>query len=300
MGVGPIFLGGLSFTGKTPLRLMLSAHPNIVLTRRTRMWTRYYNHYGDLSLPDNFERCLAAMLRNKHIAALQPDEQRIRREFRQGEPTYARLFELFQEHFMQRVGKSRWGDQLGFVERYVDPIFTAYPHAKLIHMVRDQRERYAEATPPTRRRSGKFGWDTARWLESVRLARRNQQRYPDRYLVVRYENLIEDTEATLRAICDFLDERFVPQMLTMEDAISFGDRDGVLTLAPASCVSISAGERLFTTLHAGRDLLAFGYQMPPATLTTRERLRFFAVDWPANLAGMVAWRTLETTPLARH
>ena len=31
----PIFIGGLSYSGKTPLRIMLSAHPNILLTRRT-------------------------------------------------------------------------------------------------------------------------------------------------------------------------------------------------------------------------------------------------------------------------
>ena len=31
MAGGPIFIGGLSFSGKTPLRLMLSSHPNIAM-----------------------------------------------------------------------------------------------------------------------------------------------------------------------------------------------------------------------------------------------------------------------------
>ena len=42
----PIFIGGLSFTGKTQLRAMLSAHPNILIARRTHLWDRFYKRYG--------------------------------------------------------------------------------------------------------------------------------------------------------------------------------------------------------------------------------------------------------------
>ena len=136
---GPILLAGVAHSGKTLLRLALSSHPRLAFSRRTYMWTRFYNRYGDLREPRNFERCLAAMLAHKPTRALDPDPNRIRREFRQGEPTYARLFALFHEHYAERLGRSRWGDQLGFVERYADLIFAAYPDARMIHMVRDRK-----------------------------------------------------------------------------------------------------------------------------------------------------------------
>jgi hypothetical protein len=302
MGAGPIFIGGLSFSGKTPLRLMLSAHPNLSLTRRTKMWPRYYGRYGDLSRPEQLERCLAAMLRSKHIQALGPDVERIRREFRQGEPSYGRLFALFHAHFAERVGKARWGDQLGFVERYVDPIFAAYPEARLIHMIRDPRERYAESVPPGRRRRGKLGWDTARWLHSVGLAARGRRRYPGRYKVVRYESLAAQPEATMRAICAFLDEPYLPALLTLEGAMRFGDEaDAALPAEGAGrAAAISPGDVAFTQLHARRALRDLGYPLAPPGLTLGQRLRYCALDWPANLAGMLAWRTLEATPLAKH
>jgi Sulfotransferase family len=303
MGAGPIFIGGLSFSGKTPLRLMLSSHPNIAMTRRTYMWPRYYGRYGDLGRPERFERCLAAMLKSKHIRALDPDPERIRREFRQGEPSYGRLFALFQEHFAERMGRARWGDQLGFVERYVEPIFAAYPEARLIHMVRDPRERYAESVPPNRRRRGKLGWDTARWLRSVSLARWSSRRHPERYKVVRYESLAAQPEATLRDLCAFIDEPYTPAMLTMEGAIRFGDEAGAALQAaeePEQVAALSAGDVAFTQLHARRELRAFGYPLAAPGLTLGQRLRYCALDWPANLAGMIAWRTLEATPLARH
>jgi hypothetical protein len=300
MADGPIFIGGLSFSGKTPLRLMLTAHPSIAITRRTYMWPRYYGRFGDLGRPANFARCLEAMLAYKHIRALQPDAERIRREFWAGEPTYARLFALFQQHFAERAGKPRWGDQLGFIERYVDPIFRAYPTATMIHMLRDPRERYAEATPHKRRRPGKLGWDTARWLRSALLAERNRRRYAGRYTVVRYESLLARPEETLRAICAFIGEEFLPEMLTMEGAIRFGPEAALgVAQAPAPAAMTSA-EVAFTQLHARRQMLAHGYRPASTRLTVGERLRFYAVEWPINLAGMLAWRALEATPLARH
>ncbi len=300
-GARPIFIGGLDRSGKTPLRIMLSSHPKIVLTRRTYMWARFYERYGDLSRSDNFERCLEAMLQSKHIRALDPDPDRIRREFKQGEPTYARLFALFQQHFAERMGKLRWGDQMGWIERYADPIFAAYPMAKLIHMIRDPRDRYEASTPRSRHWRGKVGWDTGRWLHSVALARRHQQRYADRYKIVRYEQLMSQPEETLRDVCAFLDEDFVPAMLTMENAIQLGDtnadladewlesRDDGIALDTDNGKVMSRHEIAFMQTYARHDMQAWGYSLEPIQFSLRDRLLFTLIDWPANLAGLIGW-----------
>ena len=99
------------------------------MTRRTNLWTHFYGQYGDLGHPKNFERCLAMMLRYKRIVRLQPDPERVRREFYQGEPSYARLFALLESHYAERQGKTRWGDKSLNTERYADLIFDAYPQA---------------------------------------------------------------------------------------------------------------------------------------------------------------------------
>ena len=292
---GPIFIGGLAYSGKTQLRLMLSAHPHLALSRRTAMWPRFYNRYGDLGRADNFERCLAAMLRQRDIQRLGPDPARIRREFRQGSPTYARLFALFQRHYAERLGKPRWGDQLGFIERYAEPIFAAYPDARMIHMVRDPRHRHQVSASRTRHRRGRLGWDTARWLCSAGLAERNRRRYAGRYLVVRYETLLAQPERTLPEICVFLGVDFTPAMLTMEDALRFGGKPGPKPASEnGSPPLMSPRETAFTQIYAGQDMLALGYRLAPVTLSFRERWLFYAVDWPVNWAGMMAWRILKT------
>lgn len=305
MDRGPIFVGGLDHSGKTLMRLSLSSHPNIAMTRRTYMWTRFYNRYGDLSQPGNFERCLTAMLRHKQTSVLKPDPNRIRREFWQGEPTYARLFALLHEHYAEQVGRPRWGDQLGFIERYADMIFAAYPTAKMIHMIRDPRDRYEASMVAARYRFGKAGEATARWLHSVGLARRNQQRYPERYTIVRYETFVPRREETLREVCAFLNEDFVPAMLTLEGAVRFGTAEDKQPVEePVSDLARAASgegngkpmpkrERAFMQAYAGRDMLAYGYELEPIRFSPGDRLLFACLDWPLNRARMTAWQILE-------
>jgi hypothetical protein len=278
MGSGPIFIGGLSFSGKTQLRMMLCAHPNIVITRRTYMWREFYNRFGDLSRPENFERCLGAMLAYKHTLVLEPDPERIRREYWQGTPTYARLFGLFHQHYAEKMGKPRWGDQLGFVEKYIDLIFAAYPDARMIHMVRDPRERIGESLARRIRRMGWLGWELAQWRHSAQLAHRNERQYADRYLVVHCEELFSDAEKVLRAVCLFLDEAFIPKML---EGVDLKETQTQLT----------APEQKFIQSRAAREMSFLGYQHS-RQLLAGVAMKYLLVDYPVNMAGMLLWDLL--------
>nr|NIV13501.1 hypothetical protein [Fodinibius sp.] len=215
----PIFIGGLDRSGKTTLRGFLQSHPNISIPAvGSNMWTYFYNQYGDLQSKENFELCLTDMLHYKHVAFLKPDADRIRREFWQGPTTYARLFSLFLEHFAESEGKPRWGVQTGLIERYTDEIMKAFPEAKFVHMLRDPRDRYAgslQLWPNGRLRAG---GSAARFSYSTGLAERHMKKYPGSYLIVRFEDLIRDTNHTLNAICDFLGEEYSPEMMTMYGA----------------------------------------------------------------------------------
>lgn len=282
------------------MRFMLSSHPNIVMSRRTSMWTTYYNRFGDLSRGDNLDRCLEAMLQRKHVASLRPDLDRIRRDFWQGAPTYARLFALLHEQYAEQEGKPRWGDQTELVESRADLVLAAYPGSRMIHMIRDPRDRYEAALARRPQGRGKVGGATAMWLYSVGLAKRNQASYPDRYMTVRYETMVTQPEETLREVCALLGEEFSPGMLTMEGIPRF-QRAGVGPgQSPISTAfigrhrqRISGRELAFMQAFAGRDMLACGYDLEDIRLSLGDRLVLYSIDWPANLARMVVWRTQE-------
>lgn len=282
------------------MRLMLSAHPNIVITRRTYMWRRYYKRFGDLRDPENFERCLEIMLASKHVQTLNPDADRIRREFWQGRPGYARLFAMVHRHFAEQLGKSRWGDQQGLLEHDAALIFAAEPRAVIIHMVRNPLDRIEESVATSAHRRGKIGWETSLWRRSSRLALRNLKNYPHRYKVVQCEQLFTFPEKTLRDVCLFLGEEFYPEMLEVEGLAEMGvDVPGASVKGEqaegspnrGSYPALAPAERSFIQSRVRREMSALGYLKREHRLSFTNTLKYALLDYPLNLAGAILWET---------
>ncbi len=304
--LGPIFIGGPDRCGKTTLQAFLTSHSRIAIPDvGSNMWTYFYGQYGDLGRPENFEACLAAMLSYKHVLFLNPDPGRIRAEFWAGEPTYGRLFALFHQHFAARVGKPRWGVQTGLIERYADRVFAAYPGAKMIHMIRDPRDRYQASLALWPNGRGRAGGASARWLYSMRLARRSRRRYPGQVHIVQYERLVRETEATLQEVCAFIGEDYEPAMLAMGGAperrarLTRG-REVDPTASPLSTEHIGLfrqrvppAEIAFMQGILKKELAALGYTLEPISLSPAQRLRLRLIDWPLNLARLGGWLAVE-------
>jgi hypothetical protein len=301
---GPIYIGGLDRCGKTTMQALLASHPNISIPAvGSNMETYFYARYGDLRRPRNLERCLRAMLSYKHVRFLEPDVDRIRREFADGPPTYWQLFSLFLRHHAEREGKPRWGAQTGLVERYADELLSAFPGMRIIHMVRDPRDRYEASLARWPDGRGRAGGATARFRYSTALAERHRRRHPGSYLVVRFEDLILRTGDVVRQVCDFVGEEYRPELLAMDGAPRHRDRlragagggEGILS---ADHIGRHRGrvpdrELAFIQLHAGRAMRSHGYRPEPIHLGPAGRLRFGLVDWPNQAARMVAWRLVE-------
>ena len=301
MEAGPVFVAGLERSGTSLLFALLASHPNIAMTRRTNLWTHFYGQYGDLSDPTNLDRCIDGMMRYKRVVKLRPEETRLRREFQQGPPTYGRLFALLEQQHAERSGRSRWGDKSLNTERYADPIFSAYPGARILHMVRDPRDRYASSQTRWQVRRGGVGAGTAEWLSSVRLAERNLRRHPDGYRIVRYETLAAEPERTMRQICTFIGEEYTPAMLSMHGAERFRDEGsnssyGARAAGVISTDSVGRYRRVlsqrqiaFVETVAGRAMRRLDYDVDDVRVLPHERVPFLAFDIPRELARLVAW-----------
>lgn len=297
----PIFIAGLERSGTSLIFALLASHPHIAMTRRTNLWTYFYNQYGDLSQPENFERCLSMMMRYKRLVVLKPDAAKLREDFWQGEPTYGRLFALLEEQVAQRKGKPRWGDKSLNTERYADPIFAAYPNARILHMIRDPRDRYASVIARWKTRRGGVGAGTAMWLSSVALAEQNQQRFTHQYKIIRYETLATQPEKTLREICAFINEPYAPEMLTMQGAKTFREqgsnssygqrKPGVISTDSIGRFPkvLSPNQIAFIQSHAQDEMLAFDYQPETVERPFFQHLRYSLLDWPINQGLLVAW-----------
>lgn len=286
------------------MRGFLASHPRISIPAvGSNMWTYFYRQYGSLAVAANLDRCLADMLSYKHVRFLEPDEARIRAEFAEGDPTYARLFALFLRHHAERKGMPRWGAQTGLIERYAEPLFAALPDLKVIHMIRDPRDRYEASLAKWPEGRGRAGGAAARFAYSAGLATSNQKRFgPDRYLIVRFEDLIADPEKTVREVCQFLGEQFHPEMMSMPDAPEMRAKlgwdeaaGGPVSLSPEYLgrylVGIPALEAKFIEIAARRQMQRFSYL--PAPNQPRPRLGRLVPVLIGQGGRYVAWIAME-------
>lgn len=305
MSDGPIILTGADRSGTTLLYALLASHSDVSMVRRTNMWRWFYGRYGDLAEPANLDACLSTMLRYPRLGVLEPDADAIRKEFGRRAQTYGQLFAVMHEQHAARRGRKRWGDKSLHTEHHAAAIFGELPEARILHMVRDPRDRYASIT--RRYESGGkaakgLGAAMGRWRASVRAGERHVATFgEDRYALVRYETLATSPEATLRTICEFLELPYEPQMLGMggvSDAADYSGNSSFERIEPGEISTRSIG-RFSRTLDAktialieataGGMLDAHDYERTAASLTGADRLRFWAADVPVTLLRTLGW-----------
>ena len=306
---GPIYIAGLDRSGKTTMRGYLASLERVAIPPvGSNMWTYFYRAFGDLASPESLDACMKAMMEYKHVRHLQPDEERIRIGFAQGPPTYAHLFSLFLQQYAEREGKPRWGAQTGLAERFADDMFAAYPGLRMIHMVRDPRDRYHASISKWPKGRGRAGGAIARWNYSTGLAERHMRRHPDGYLVVRFEDLVTDTEATLRRVCAFIGEAFEPSILGVRASESARGRsqgqEGVAAGRPVASLdseyiglhargTVSEHELAYMELAAGRRMQRWGYSVPATRRAVRSDPRFWLKTVPDQTVRRLSWRGTE-------
>lgn len=294
---GPVILTGPDRSGTSLLYALVGSHPSISMVRRTNMFRWFHGRFGILSDPHNLERCLSTMLRYERLSPLGPDPDRIRAEFVRGEPTYGRLFDLIHRHHAERMGKPRWGDKSLHTEHHADAVFDELPDARIIHVMRDPRDRHASVIRRYADVSRRVGPVTGRWLSSVRAGERNLQRHPGRYRLVRYEDLVHDPETTLRDVCEFLDEPYAAEMLAMEGVPEHEEGNSSFEqFAPRTISTKGVGRYLgildrrdvaFIETVARSSMRRLGY-LAPSDVPVRPRLS--EVPYIAeNAARMMAW-----------
>jgi hypothetical protein len=276
------------------------------MSRRTNLWTHFYGQYGDLSDPENLDRCLEVMMTYKRLRKLEPDWDELRSDFADGEPTYGRLFSLLERQYASRIGKPRWGDKSLDTERYTEPILEAFPQAKILHMIRDPRDRFASSLARWKVRRGGVGVGTAEWIRSAEIARKNVARHPGNYLIVQYESLASDPVSVLEEICSFIGEPYDEKMLSMDGAELFkreGGNSSYGSMKPGEITSRSIGkyrtvlsDQQIQYVHrtAGQVMAEFGYQTEDVISDPLGVMAFVGFRLPLEHARAAAWRVRES------
>jgi hypothetical protein len=211
---GPIFVVGAARSGTTLLRLLLNEHPDIAIPSESHFFGALFRAFpptATLAADD-----LAAAV---DIVASSPEWQR---DFAHSEAELREavgagpmpIGEFVERVFRLEVGPAaaRWGDKTPANLHWVGTLLTCFPDAQVVAIVRDPRDVALSLA-----RLGWYGdtaWAIGRYLErNGRAVRQLRQHHDPRcFRVVRYEDVVLDTEATLRGLCDYLGVSFVAAM----------------------------------------------------------------------------------------
>ncbi|MDH3682720.1 MAG: sulfotransferase, partial [Acidimicrobiia bacterium] len=174
-----------------------------------------------------------------------------------------------------------------------------YPEGRVIHMVRDPRDRYASVSRRNGGHLDRVGAATGRWLLSARAARRNAAAYPDRYLRVRFEDLVAEPREVMEQVCQFVGVDFIPSMMEMGAVPDLRDRGGNSSFGDGAPGTISRNpvgryrdvldptDIAFIQQVAGREMDRQGYTRQG--IDGLPRVRYAIRTFPRHLLRMAGW-----------
>ncbi len=202
---------GVGRSGTTLLRLMLDSHPELAIPPETGF------------VPDVVRACgrrgatpagLIELLREQRSwGDFDLDEAELRRRFeaapRLDAGTAMRtLYGLYAEG----QDKTRWGDKTPAYVKRMPMIERALPEARFVHVIRDGRDVALSRARRALRQPAPPERAAETWRKRIVRARRQAKRL-DHYMEVRYEDLVTDTEATLRKVAGAIELDWDPAML---------------------------------------------------------------------------------------
>ena len=301
----PIIVTGADRSGTTLLYTLLASHPELMMVRRTNLWRWFDGTFGDLEEDANLERCLDAMARYRRLDVLGIDPSALREELLEHDRTYGRLFRLAFEQEARRRGRDRWGDKSLHTELHADRVFEAWPDARIVHMVRDPRDRYTSVVGRRGEGHNSIGSIMGRWLKSVSAGERRLRTDADRYMMLRFEDLVHEPESVMRRICSFLELDYDERMFEMgggDDRSAQGANSsfdaiprGRISSRPVGRYRDHLDDDTVATIQgiAARPMRRLGYQLDEPELSPARRAIVTVIGIPAGLCRTLAWRGLE-------
>ncbi len=207
----PFFVGA-NGSGTTLHRAIFDSHPDLAIPGESRFIVDLAKHRERYEIDDQFDS-----------DALVNDLGRHKRFLNWGlaiedleaalavapKSTYAEAVRAIYGAYAAKEGKTRYGDKTQSYIHDLPVLAELFPEARFVHAVRDGRN-----VALAHAKGEKIEQVAVSWSKRVTSGRRAGEKLgPDRYIESRYEDLIDDTDASVRRLCDFLELPFDPAML---------------------------------------------------------------------------------------
>lgn len=190
----PIFIGGFFKSGTTLLRAMIGQHSAIAAGLETYWFDMDWKNKGD------------KLLERMHLLQ---EFYKIEKDIMSSIVAESTDSEDFLDNFLgyysQSSGKKTWAEKTPGNITQLDRIFTRWPYAKFIHIIRDPRDVLASLRQNRKRDSvSEFSSLWAQFLGNAEEWKRKQGKYADKFFEIRYEKLVLTPQEIMEQIFLFL------------------------------------------------------------------------------------------------
>lgn len=294
----PFFIIGSDRSGTTMFRLMLNRHSRLYVPPETWFLTDLMNRLPcDVPLTED-QKQLAFKIVTEHWRwkEWEVDDIAFRDALRLLDgPTLAELVDALYRLYSGE--KPRWGDKTPGYVHEINRLHRLLPCAKFIHVIRDGRDVCLSLRGTGWR--GDVTWPIGRyWSECVSAGCAQGRALPrGLYAEIAYEDLVLNTEGTVRRVCEFLEEPFEPEMLEFYSvaeqhiparALDFHRK----TQRPPRASDVHRWRREMGTLQILIFEAAAADTMRRVSQQTRFRHSLVPVRWVCRLVAFVAGATL--------
>jgi hypothetical protein len=207
-GRPPIFVGGLPRNGTTLVGRLLGSHSEIAVPPDELGFFQALWKPGDppdrpkhgrAELDQRVERLL------RRIPNWGLPEEEIRAAAHNGTAGYRSLLVFLLDLYRRRAGKPRVGEKTVYYHQWLHVLDAWFDDYRFVHVVRNPIDGFASIKwfkrgTPRPNRVDLVPW-LHEWNESAALALHRSHARPDRYCLVRYEDVVARPAETLERIC---------------------------------------------------------------------------------------------------
>ena len=210
----PTFILGFRRSGTTLLAWLLDSHPNLAMVPENLLSHLLFGESAERPLEIE-ERPVSMVRAYSNLADLGETRSQFFNRI-------ARLMGGVFSDYAERQGKPRWVEKELFIPRSLDLLDAVFGyHAQYLHVVRHgldaafsaaERFGWRQGTPLTRDTSHNLRNYLRLWVEDNELFADFCELNPERYLLVRYEELVTRPEPVARRVFEFLGEPWQPSI----------------------------------------------------------------------------------------
>jgi len=213
------FIIGSGRCGTTLLRRILFAHPDVCIPPETYVLHKCIHHfliYNNMPWDQLVSLILSTLEYHPKYSGINISLRPLTNELyntSKKDRSLAYILDRFYHYYAEKNKLSCviWGDKTPKNTYHLELINRVFPQAKYIHLVRhgvDVVDSYLRAGLRQ-----DLDYTAKKWKKAVQLAQSFGAMHPNRYIELRYENLVQDPGIWTKEICNFLGIEYIEDLV---------------------------------------------------------------------------------------